>query len=108
MHKLAFASIVAVLTVLVVSLWSVTVRAETWVEGTCTARPMVQGVAGEWVTTCELTRVPTTVVATKRVVHRVASRSHTGKARTGRTVVVARLGVRAQPHGAAGSVVASR
>ncbi len=54
-----FATLAGLLT-----LWCLagTAHAATY-EETCTRRPMLQGRAGEQVTTCELRRIPTTIVS---------------------------------------------
>ena len=89
MHKFIGLLIVPVMFVLCL-LWTSAASASVFEEGACTARPMVQGKAGEWVTTCELTRVASKVTTTAK--HPAVRAS---KPRTGRTVVVARLGYRA-------------
>lgn len=72
---------VALLTLVVVCLWSFTVRAAVY-EETCTRRPMAQGTVGEMVTECTLRRVASRVTDAAPV------------KRVGRTTVVARLGTR--------------
>lgn len=87
--RIALALSTALLTFAVVCLWSATASAETWEETSRTARPMVQGTVGEWVTVIEYKRAPSHVAPAGK-----ARKASASKPRVGRTTVVARLGER--------------